>query len=164
MFAKGATLQYYDLIVAEQKAGGIPVNLDSFEKPFTAWFDQTRSDLVNWDVEDFCTIINSKCRLHPRDKAFFKEWLNHYRDAGNGKELLRDSPARKSIRKRERSVRPVKYRLGQDKYLRQWRSPESLETDEYANANHLPYMTNYYRSRIGGTFVREIGAGLKRKI
>jgi len=164
MFAKGATLQYYDLIVAEQKAGGIPVNLDSFEKPFTAWFDQTRSDLVNWDVEDFCTIINRKCRLRPRDKAFFKEWLNHYRDAGNGKELLRNSSARKSIRKRERWVRPVKYRLGQDKYLRQWRSPESLETDEYANANHLPYMTNYYRSRIGGTFVREIGAGLKRKI
>lgn len=160
MFAKGATLQYYDLITAEQQAKGITVNVDNFGQPFAAWFDLTRSQLAAWDVDQFIVLLEGKCRLRTSDKLFLREWLKLCREARDGKALLRAAPARDSVKRRERAVRPLKHRLGQDKYLRQWKSPDSLDSQWYSDSNHLPHLLNY-RSDIGGVFVREIVTGLK---
>ena len=162
MFAKGATLQYYDLIVQEQKAKGLKVGVDNFEKPFAEWFDLTRGHMAAWDVEKFVLLLEDKCRLRPSDRQFLREWLKMCRDAKDGKTMFRDVRGRESLRRRESTVRPLKHRLGQEKYLRQWESPESLDSQWYADSNHLPYLLNY-RSDIGGVFVREIVAGLKEK-
>jgi hypothetical protein len=163
MFTKGATLQYYDLLLAEQRATGLTVSVDSFEKPFAEWFSLTREHLATWDVEAFIHSLEGKCRLRPSDKQFLREWLMLCRDAKDGKTLLRDTRARGSVEQRESAVRPLKHRLGQEKYLRQWPSPESLDGQWYADPNHLPYLLNY-RSDIGGDFVRDIVAGLRKKV
>lgn len=162
MLTKGATLQYYDLLLAEQRATGLAVSVDSFEKPFAEWFSLTREHLAAWDVEAFIHSPEGKCRLRPIDKQFLRKWLVLCRDAKDGKTLLRDIRARDSVEQRERVVRPLKHRLGQDKYLRQWPSPESLDGQWYADPSHLPYLLDY-RGDIGGAFVRDIVAGLRRK-
>jgi len=163
MLAKGATLQYYDLIVQEQKTSGIKVNFENFERPFAEWFELTRRHLATWDVGSFILLLeDKKCRLRPSDRSFLKEWLELCQEAGDGKSLLRDDRARKLLMRREKAVRPLKHRLGQEKYLRQWASPESLDGQWYADSHHLPYLLDY-RSNIGGIFVREIVAGLKEK-
>jgi hypothetical protein len=163
MFTKGATLQYYDMLIEEQKATGLTVSVGSFEKPFAEWFSLTQDQLAAWDVEAFMPLLEGKCRLRPSDSQFLREWLMLCRDAKDGKTLLRDIRARDSVKRRERAVRPIKHRLGQEKYLRQWQSPESLDGQWYADPNHLPYLLNY-RSDIGGDFVRDIVAGLRKKV
>ena len=162
MLAKGATLQYYDLLLQEQKARGMKINVENFERPFTKWFELTRSHLSSWDIGAFIILLEGKCRLRPSDKVFLREWLKLCQDAGDGKSFLTDVRARESVRRREKTVRPLKHRLGQEKYLRQWPSPASLDGWWYADSNHLPYLLDY-RSNIGGVFVREIVAGLKEK-
>lgn len=160
MFAKGATLQYYDLLIEERKAQGWSSSVDSFERPFTEWWSQTREPLADWDLTDFFAQIEKKCRTRPNDRPFMTEWLRLCREATDGAALLRDPHARRVVARRERSVRPVKHRIGQEKYLRQWDPPKSLEGAEYTDPQRLPYLLDF-RSYIGGVFVQEIIAGLK---
>lgn len=160
IFAKGTTLQYYDVLVEEQKAKGWSVSVDSFERPFAEWWIQTRELLADWNLDEFFALIEPKCRIRPNDRSFLAEWLKLCREATNGGELLREPQARRLISRRERSVRPLKHRIGQEKYLRQWRPPESLEGADYADPERLPYLLDY-RSGIGSVFVQEIVAALE---
>lgn len=163
MFTKGTTLQYYDLLIEERKAKGWPSSVDTFEQPFAEWWSQTRESLATWNLGDFFDLIKKKCRTRPNDLTFLTKWLKMCLEAKDGASLLRDPDARRLIIAREKAVRPVKHRIGQEKYLRQWDPPKSLEGAEYTDPQRLPYFLDF-RSYIGGTFVREIVAGLKEKL
>lgn len=162
MFAKGTTLQYYDLLIEERKAKGWPSSVDTFEQPLAEWWTQTREALAAWNLADFFDLIKKKCRTRPNDIPFLKKWLKMCLEAKDGASLLRDPDARRLIIAREKAVRPVKHRIGQEKYLRQWDPPNSLDGPEYTDPGRLPYLLDF-RSDIGGVFVREIVAGLKEK-
>jgi hypothetical protein len=162
MFAKGATLQYYDLLVDERKLQGWSSSVDSFEEPFAEWWSLTRGHLGAWDLSDFFDQIEKRCRTRPIDRPFMTEWLRMCREATDGATLLRNPQARRLVTSRERSVRPLKHRIGQEKYLRQWLPPKSLESAEFTHPRRLPYLLDF-RSYIGGVFVQEIITGLKEK-
>ena len=161
MFTKGATLQYYELLVEAQRSKGMLTSELTFEEPFEQWWDLTRERLGNWDLDAFLVLVRGMCRLRPNDGVFMAAWLRICRDAKSGKELFADRQARELIRKRERTVRPVKYRLGQDKYLRQWEAPEALDGREFTEPDFIPYLLDY-RSGIGGRFVSEIVTALRK--
>jgi len=161
MFTKGATLQYYELLVEAQRSKGMLTSELTFEEPFEQWWDLTKERLSNWDLDAFLALVRVMCRLRPNDSVFLEAWLRLCRDAKSGKSLLADPQARELIRRRERTVRPGKYRLGQDKYLRQWKAPESLEGREFTEPKFIPYLLDY-RSGIGGRFVSEIVTALRQ--
>jgi hypothetical protein len=161
MFTKGATLQYYELLVEAQRTKGLLTSDLTFEKPFEQWWDLTKERLGNWDLDAFLALVRGMCRLRPNDSVFLAAWLRLCRDAKSGKEFLADPQARELIRRREWTVRHVKYRLGQDKYLRQWEAPESLDGREFTDPEFIPYLLDY-RSGIGGRFVSEIVTALRR--
>lgn len=161
MFTKGATLQYYELLVQAQRLRGMLMSDVTFEEPFEQWWDLTRERLGEWDLDAFLLLAREKCRLRPNDSVFLTAWLHSCRNAKSGEELFKDPQARELIRRRERTVRPVKYRLGQDKYLRQWEAPESLDGREFTDPDFIPYLLDY-RSGIGGRFVSEIVTALRK--
>lgn len=161
MFTKGATLQYYELLVEAKRSKGLLTSDLTFEKPFGQWWDLTKERLGNWDLDAFLVLVRGMCRLRPNDSVFLAAWLRLCRDAKSGKELLADRQAHELIRRRERTVRPMKYRLGQDKYLRQWKAPESLDGREFTEPDFIPYLLDY-RSGIGGRFVGEIVTALRK--
>lgn len=160
--AKGATLQYYDLLIEQQRAAGLQASVASMRQPFAQWWKWTRQLLARWDFEDFTRYFETKVPSRVYGQSFLTDWLKLCREAPDGLALLTNSSARHLVRQREEAVRPTKHRLGQEKYLRQWQPPKSLEIPWYSSPQQLPYLLDY-RSSIGVVFVQEIVAGLKRK-
>jgi hypothetical protein len=162
VLAKGTTLQYYDLLIEEQRAGGVATAPFGMEKPFAEWWLSTRRMLSSWNFADFSQYIEKKVEPRIYGQKFLRDWLKLCRDTTDGASLLHNPGARQLVRERETAVRPTKHRLGQLKYLRQWKAPESLDAGWYSNPKLLPYLLDY-RSTIGAVFVQEITAGLKRR-
>lgn len=160
--AKGTTLQYYDLLIEEQRRAGVETAPFDMEKPFAEWWRCTRRVLLDWNFEDFSHYIEKKVTARVYGQKFLCDWLELCRTATDGTSLLRNPRARHLVREREAAARPTKHRLGQIKYLSQWQSPESLDAGWYSDSKLLPYLLDY-RSSIGVVFVQEIVAGLKRR-
>ena len=160
--AKGATLQYYDMLIEQQRAAGLEVSVAGMHQPFAQWWKLTRQLLAQWDFDDFTRYFEAKVPSRIYGRPFLAAWLKLCREAPDGLALLENFSARLLVRQREEDVRPTKHRLGQEKYLRQWQPPKSLDIPWYSSPQQLPYLLDY-RSSIGVVFVQEIVAGLKRK-
>lgn len=161
MFIKGTTLQYYHMLVEARRKCLLPAPEYSFLEIFGDWWKVVRRELKSWDLDRFFALLRL---LHAdrADRTFFEAWRTACVSAKDAKTLLHDDVAQGHIADREWQKRPRKRRLIGGEQLRNWKPPDSLETVEFTDPQHLPYWLSF-RSRIGCTFVREIVAGLERR-
>jgi hypothetical protein len=154
LFVRGATLQYYSLVLEALDKSGNCQSKDFITPQFEKWWDEAAHGLKKWNTREFATVptVASALRLGPKgDRWFIDGWLERYIAAPNAKSLLSDRQACELIRAREIRIKPAKARLKYPKHLKQWK-PERI--------GNLVYQFNY-RHSIGSRFVDEILDGLE---
>jgi hypothetical protein len=151
LFARGATLQYYRLLIekkGEEDAGA--------NTAFIAWWEAAHEKLQTWDQEGFFTLLRKwdADRRPIYDRAFLGKWIARCVAARSGEEALRDADARAAIAERENRVRPGKQRLQVKYQLESWRPPRDY------GAGHFYQLQ--YRHPVGLQFAEDIVDGLER--
>lgn len=157
LFVRGATLQYYALLIEEQDKLGIRKATNAVQPVFEQWWTEARVPLKNWSTSEFVTMPTVASALRPGnrgDRWFIDEWLARCAAASTADALLSDKKARDLVRERERRVKPAKSRLKYQKHLKQWMP---------ARVSEGVYQFDY-RHRIGARFVSEILDGLERDL
>jgi len=155
LLVRGATLQYYALLIEEQDKLGIRKATDVVQPVFEQWWAEARGPLKNWSTREFVTVPTVASALRPGnrgDRWFIDGWLERCVAASTAEALLSDKAARDLIRDRERRVKPAKSRLKYEKHLKQWKP---------ARVNEGVYQFDY-RHSIGSRFVSEILDGMER--
>ena len=161
MIARGATLQYFHLLQREREARGIAKPAYDLSDIFARWWEATRQELANWQVDHFLILAAGIHGLRrPNDTVFIRNWLKFSTESNTAHELLENGEAHALIRSRERTTRPSKSRLHHPEYLQRWKPPEPADIASIAgNANTLQFGLDY-RAWIGSTFVQDIVGGL----
>jgi hypothetical protein len=161
MLTRGATLQYFHLLQRERDVRGIAKSTCDFGDIFSSWWEATRQELADWEVDEFLMLASSVNGLRrPNDSVFIKSWRKLVVEANNAHGLLENAEAHALIRQRERITRPSKSRLFHAEYLARWKPIESAEIEKSAtDPNKLCFWFDY-RAWIGSTFVCDIVAGL----
>lgn len=155
LLVRGATLQYYSLLMEERDKLRIEEDADLVAPIFDEWWIAAKEPLKKWRTSEFVTVptVASALRLGNRgDRWFIDGWLERCVAASTAEALLRDEKARHLIRERERRVKPAKARLKYEKHLRQWK-PDRVGEGIYQFD---------YRHSIGSRFVSEILDGMER--
>lgn len=155
LLVRGATLQYYALLMEERDKLGIEEDIDLVSPIFNEWWTAAREPLKRWRTSEFVTVptVASALRQGNRgDLWFIDGWLERCVVVSSAEALLRDEKARSLIRERERRVKPAKARLKYEKHLRQWKSDR---------VGHGIYQFDY-RHSVGVRFVSEILDGMER--
>lgn len=155
LLVRGATLQYYSLLMEERDKLRIEEDTDLVAPIFDEWWIAAKEPLKKWRTSEFVTVptVASALRLGNRgDRWFIDGWLERCVAASTAEALLRDEKARHLIRERERRVKPAKARLKYEKHLRQWK-PDRVGEGIYQFD---------YRHSIGSRFVSEILDGMER--
>lgn len=154
LLVRGATLQYYALLIEELDKLGIQQTKDSVQPIFEQWWAEARGPLKKWSTSEFVTVPTVASALRPGnrgDRWFIDAWLERCLAASTANTLLNDEKARELIRERERRIKPAKSRLKHEKHLKQW-TPDRVRDDVYQFD---------YRHRIGSKFVSEIIDGME---
>lgn len=155
LFVRGATLQYYALLIeALDRQGNRRLN-DTVPPVFEQWWVEARRELKSWNTNEFVTVptVASALRLGPKgDRWFIDGWLERFLAAPSAKALLADGQARNLLKEREVRIKPAKARLKHVKHLKQWK-PERV--------GEAVYQFNY-RHNIGSRFVSEILDGMEQ--
>jgi hypothetical protein len=154
LFVRGATLQYYALLIEALDRSGSRQSKDIVIPVFEHWWAEAKRELKSWNTNEFVTVPNvaSALRLGPKgDRWFIDRWLDRFLAAPSARALLADGQARDLIKEREVRVKPAKARLKYAKHLKQWKS------DRVGDA---VYQFNY-RHNIGSRFVSEILDGME---
>jgi hypothetical protein len=154
LFVRGATLQYYVLLIEELDKLGIQKTKDSMQPIFERWWAEARDSLKEWSTSEFVTVPTVASALRPGnrgDRWFIDGWLDRCLTAPSAKSLLSDEKARDLIRERERRIKPTKSRLKHEKHLKQW-TPGRVDEGIYQFN---------YRHHIGSRFVSEILDGME---
>lgn len=154
LFVRGATLQYYALLIEALDRLGSRPSKDIVPPVFEQWWAEARRELKSWNTNEFVTVptVASALRLGPKgDRWFIDGWLERFLAAPSAKVLLADVQARNLLKEREVRIKPAKARLRHVKHLKQWKS------DRVGDA---VYQFNY-RHNIGSTFVSEILEGME---
>jgi len=155
LLVRGATLQYYALLIEEQDKLGIRKATNVVQPVFEQWWTEARGPLKNWSTREFVTVPTVASALRPGnrgDRWFIDGWLERCVAASTAEDLLSDKTARDLIRERERRVKPAKSRLKHEKHLKQWK-PDRVSEGVYQFD---------YRHSIGSRFVSEILDGMER--
>ena len=155
LLVRGATLQYYALLMEERDKLRIDDNTDLVAPIFDEWWTAAIEPLKRWRTSEFVTVptVDSALRWDSRgDLWFITAWLERCVAVSTGEALLHDEKARNLIRERERRVKPAKARLKYEKHLRQWK-PDRVGEGVYQFD---------YRHSIGSRFVSEILDGMER--
>ncbi len=155
LLVRGATLQYYALLIEEQDKLGIRKATNAVQPVFEQWWAEARGPLKSWSTSEFVTVPTVASALRPGnrgDKWFIDGWLERCVAASTAEALLSDKTARDLVRERERRVKPAKSRLKYEKHLKQWKS---------ARVSEGVYQFDY-RHSIGSRFVSEILDGMER--
>ena len=155
LFVRGATLQYYALLIEALNKLGMQKTTNSVQPIFEQWWAEARGPLKQWNTSEFVTVptVASALRHGNRgDRWFIDGWLERFFASSRPGVLLSDEKARDLIRERERRVKPVKSRLKHEKHLKQWR-PDRVNEGVYQFD---------YRHGIGSRFVSEILDGMER--
>jgi uncharacterized protein DUF6361 len=151
LFARGATLQYYFLLIKERSRQGLPVPNVDIEAQFALWWNEGRPQLVEWSEDDFLVRRLRDVRPARNDATFLKNWLRRCRGARTARSFLSNEATQQLTVARERVCKPKKARLTHPKHLETWNRA-------------LPDSTSIYqldfRTSIGATFVTQIVAGL----
>lgn len=154
LLVRGATLQYYALLIEALDRSGNRQSKDVVTPVFECWWAEARGVLKKWNTNEFVTVptVASALRVGPKgDRWFIDCWFDRFLAAPNAKALLTDGQARDLIREREVRIKPAKARLKHPKHLKQWKSDRVGEA---------VYQFNY-RHNIGSGFVREILDGME---
>jgi hypothetical protein len=149
LLVRGATLQYYALLIEELDKLGIQTPEDAVCPIFEQWWSEAKEPLKRWNTNEFVAVPTVTSAIRPGtrgDRWFIDGWLERCVSASTAKNLLYDAKARDLIRERERRVKPAKARLKYEKHLRQW------TPDRVGNA---VYQFDY-RQHVGSRFVTEI--------
>jgi hypothetical protein len=155
LFVRGATLQYYALLMeALDRLGSRRLN-DAVAPVFEQWWAEARRELKSWNTNEFVTVptVASALRPGPKgDRWFIDGWMERFLAAPSPKALLADVQARNLLKEREVRIKPAKARLKHVKHLKQWK-PDRV--------GEAVYQFNY-RHNIGSRFVSEILDGMER--
>jgi len=147
LLARGATLQYYHWLFSERRARGWATPDADISGWFDDWWVDGRPELLNWDLGAFLQRRRQDVRSHRDDARFLERWLQSCKSAQSAPGFLTDVPTRDLIVGRERSCKPKKARLADDKHLKTWKGvPRDSESIYQLN----------YRARIGSRFVTRI--------
>lgn len=154
LLVRGATLQYYALLIEARDKLGIEKAADVVAPIFEDWWTAAREPLNQWRTSELVTVPTVASALRPGnrgDRWFIDGWLERCVEASSAEALLRDEKAR-TDRERERRVKPAKARLKYEKHLRQWK-PDRVGVGVYQFD---------YRHGIGSRFASEILDGMER--
>ena len=151
LFVRGATLQYYALLIEERDRLGIQKGPNVVQPVFEQWWDEAKGPLKKWSTREFVTVPTVASALRFGDRRFIDGWLERCVAASTAGALLSDERARDLIRRRERQVKPAKSRLKHEKHLKQWKLDRSEGVYQFD-----------YRHKIGSRFVSEILDGMER--
>ena len=150
MFVRGATLQYFQLLLRERDKRGIAKPPYDLSDIFARWWKATLQELSDWRVEEFldlATGLNALRRIN--DAMFIKTWLKLNTESKNARASFDNPQAHDLIHQRERITRPTKSRLQHSEYLQRWNPPDPAQIELIANdPNELRFGLNY-RARIG---------------
>lgn len=155
LLVRGATPQYYSLLIDELDKRGIQNATNAVQPVFEQWWAEARGPLKKWNTSEFVTVptVASALRYgNNGDKWFIDGWLERFYALPTAADLLKDKTARDLIRSRELRVKPGKSRLKYEKHLKQWKPDRVTEG---------VYQFNY-RHSIGSRFVSEILDGIER--
>lgn len=157
LFVRGATLQYYALLLEKRLLSGLGSEKasDLVRPKFVEWWKVARSSLQTWRARELLNLgdVGSALRTgRGSDLTFIDGWLERFRNNPTADALLRDEEARALIRDREREVKPGKARLRNPRHLEQWK-PERIGDDIFQFD---------YRHRIGARFASEIIVSLEQ--
>lgn len=153
LLARGATLQYYALVMNARERARLDVPELDIAEAFKCWWDAARSKLQTWNPNDLVALRFVADGVRPGERgdlAFFTCWLSRLSACGSPKGMLGDTVARELVRRRELDVKPTKARLKHRRHLEQWRAPK-LGTD----ANGIEY-----RHGIGTSVLHEVLEGM----
>ncbi|MEQ1897461.1 MAG: DUF6361 family protein [Vicinamibacterales bacterium] len=156
LFARGTTLQYYQLVIDARARAGFSSPGDIVRPVFEAWWREARPLLLSWRPEQMATLPDVVSGLrHERypDLQFMADWLARVRAASSAEALLEDVAARRHVRDRELAVKPLKARLKHEKHLKQW---------DVSKVKDIAYQLDF-RHPIGSRFVAEVLDGLGTK-
>jgi hypothetical protein len=154
LFVRGATLQYYALLLEALDLSGRVQAEDIVTPVFEQWWAEGRQELSSWNIDEFVTVPTVAAALRygsKGDRWFITGWLDRFCSAPNARALLVDVQARDLIREREVRIKPAKARLKHSTHLSQWR-PDHVGKAVYQFD---------YRHDIGSRFVSEILAGME---
>lgn len=156
VLARGATLQYHQLLLEARADAAMPLprGLD-VGGAFKRWWEPGRRVLRGWDLSEFFRLPLVKEALRRGDASFIEGWKSECLAAADPRALLIDRKARELIKARELDKRPYKARLRYPKHLAQWKPPQRYPDDD-AIAYELSY-----RHDVGQQFVRDIVTGLR---
>jgi hypothetical protein len=155
LLVRGATLQYYDLLIDERDKLGMEKSAAVVDPIFENWWTEARESLTKWRTNELVTVPAVASALRPGnrgDRWFIDGWLERCVAASTAEALLHDEKARTLIRERERRVKPAKARLKYEKHLKRWK-PDRVGDSVYQFD---------YRHNIGSRFVAEILDGMER--
>jgi hypothetical protein len=155
LLVRGATLQYYALLIEERDRLKIQQATTVVEPLFEQWWAEAKGPLQKWRTSAFVTVPTVASALRPGnrgDRWFLDGWLAQCITATTARGLLNSKNARDLVRERERRVKPTKSRLKYEKHLRQWH-PDRVVPGAYQFD---------YRHSIGSRFVSEILDGMER--
>jgi len=154
LLVRGATLQYYALLIEKLDKLGIQKATNVVQPVFEQWWAEAKDPLKKWCTSEFVTVPTVASALRPGnrgDRWFIDGWLARCVAASTAGALLSDEKARDLIRERERRVKPAKSRLKHEKHLMQWK-PDRVREAVYQFD---------YRHGVGSRFVSEILDGME---
>jgi hypothetical protein len=150
LFARGAVLQYYELLLNRRETLGLARGSADMRAGFSAWWTEARDRLRRWEPTELRSLLLSWGKIpRPADMAFIEAWRGRLLAAATANALFDDTAARKLIAEREHQQRPRKGRLRSRTHLLQWRPP--------ARNDHLYQLD--YRHPVGFQFAKDIVAG-----
>jgi hypothetical protein len=155
MLARGATLQYHEMLVEARERARLPVPGVDVAGTFREWWSEARSVLRTWDLTEFVRLPQLAGALRGGDQRFLDAWRIRCVASPSPETLLRDEAAQELIRRREKEKRPYKARLRSPRHLERWKAPRTYGQQEDR------FYELWYRHGIGRQFVEDILTGLR---
>jgi len=155
LLARGATLQYFDLLREARGAKGLSSGEFDVDMHFAEWWKVAARSLKSWKVRDgLCSLAaigtDIRVNLEP-ELAFMERWQTLLAVSSDAKQLLRDPEARALVKKREMDVKKAKSRFRNDQLLERW----SVDQRRIQGAYQFEY-----RHGVGSWFASDIQKAL----
>lgn len=158
MISKIATLLYYQMVNDRR----VELEKPSIERDVAEiiehWFAVARTELIQWEIEDFLWWAEEENCLRRNDFVFFTKFLESIRSAVSAKSFSQSNAVQNLIFERERAKRPSKRRLMPGRFQNEWKLPGQFE-GYFSAPEHLKFHLNF-RSGIASQIVGEIFEGL----
>jgi hypothetical protein len=155
MFAKGAVLCYYVMLVERRREDRITNEDLDIAAAFALWWQVARDKVCKWDFKGFFELMTTKDAVRGNDTKFFEKWITLLQTVDTPQAFLKSPRAQALIRDRESEKRPAKARLRGGRFLEQWKFRGQLSDPEYSDAEHVKYLLNY-RAPVASRFICEI--------